>query len=134
MDHGIKLQIQGVKDLIVEHACEFHDKYIEFHKSSEKKVPDYMSTADNFITEILNFFRSSQFHRDVVDIDIQVVADALGLNIFIYQDNNGYLEALKVCGGALHKDVCVKFMHDNRHSIITTMNQSLEKWEMTRRK
>ena len=76
-----------------------------------------MSTADNFITEILDFFRSGQFLRDVVDIVIQVVADALGLNIFIYQDNNGYHEVLKVCGGALCKDACVKFMHDNRHSI-----------------
>ena len=43
--------------------------------------------------------------------------DALGLNIFIYQDNNGYLGVLRVCGGALCKDVCVKFTHDNRHSI-----------------
>ena len=117
MDHGINLQIQEVKDLIVEQACEFHNKYVEFHTSSEKKVPDYMSTADNFITEILDFFRSGQFLRDVVDIVIQVVVDALGLNIFIYQENNGYLEVLKVCGGALCKDVCVKFTHDNRHSI-----------------
>ena len=109
MDHGINLQIQEVKDLIVEQACEFHEKYIEFHTSSEKKVPEYMSTADNFIIEILNFFRSGQFLR--------VVADALGLNIFIYQDNNGYLEVLKVCGGALSKDLCVKFTHGNRHSI-----------------
>ena len=76
-----------------------------------------MSTADNFVTEILDFLRSSQFLRDVVDIVIQVVADACGLNIFIYQDNNGYLEVLKVCGGALSKDLCVKFMHDNRHSL-----------------
>ena len=38
-------------------------------------------------------------------------------NTFIYQDNNGYLEVLKVCGGALSKDLCVKFTHDNRHSI-----------------
>ena len=75
-----------------------------------------MSTVDNFVTEILNFFRSSQFLRDVVDIVIQVVVDALSLNIFIYQVNNGYLEVLKVCGGALSKDLCVKFLH-NRHSI-----------------
>ena len=117
MDHGINLQIQEVKDLIVEQACEFHEKYVEFHASSEKEVPEYMSTADNFVTKILNFFRSGQFLGDVVDIVIQVVVDALGLNIFIYQDNNGYLEVLNVCGGALSKDLCVKFMQDNRHSI-----------------
>ena len=91
MDHGINLQIQEVKDLIVKQACEFHEKYVEFHTSSEKKVPEYMSTVDNFVTEILDFFRSGQFLVDVVDIVIQVVVDALGHNIFIYQDNNGYL-------------------------------------------
>ena len=31
MDYGINLQIQEVKDLIVEQACEFHEKYVEFH-------------------------------------------------------------------------------------------------------
>ena len=92
-----------------------------------------MSTADNFITKIFNFFRSSQFLRDVVDIVIQVVADALGLNIFIYQDSNGYLEVLKGCGGALSKDLCVKFMHDNRHSIGNHYEPIVREVEMMRK-
>ena len=33
MDHGINLQIQEVKDLIVEQACELHDKYQVKRKS-----------------------------------------------------------------------------------------------------
>ena len=84
VDHAINLKIQEVKDLVVEQACEFYDKYLEFHTSTQKTVPQYISTADNFVTEILDFFQSGQFVRDVVDIIIQVVADALGLNIFIY--------------------------------------------------
>ena len=76
-----------------------------------------MSTADNFITEIFDFFKSSQFVRYVVDIIIQVVADALGLNFFIYQNNNGCLEVLKICGRVLSKDICVKFTHNNKHNI-----------------
>ena len=84
VDHAINLKIQEVKDLVVEQACEFHEKYVEFHASTQKRVPHYMSTVDNFITEILDFFKSSQFVRDVVDIIIQVVADALGLNVFMY--------------------------------------------------
>ena len=111
------LLIQEVKDLIVKQACELHDKYLEFHTSTQKTVPQYISTADNFVTVILDFFKSSQFVRDVVDIIIQVVADALGLNIFTYQDNNGCLEVLKICGGELHKDICMKFTHNNKHSI-----------------
>ena len=117
MDHEIKLNIQEVKDLVVEQALEFHDKYVEFHVSSLNVIPHYMSTSDNFVSKILDFFQSSQFVKDVVDIVIQVVADALGLNVFIYQDNRGFIEVLKICGGALCKDICVKFTHDNKHSI-----------------
>ena len=75
-----------------------------------------MSTSDNFVSKILDFFWSGQFVKDVVDIVIQVVVDALGLNVFIYQDNRGLVEVLKICGGALCKDMCVKFT-PNKHNI-----------------
>ena len=61
VDHAIDLKIQEVKDLVVEQACEFHDKYVEFHASTQKRVPHYMSTVDNFITKILDFFKIGQF-------------------------------------------------------------------------
>ena len=92
-----------------------------------------MSTADNFITEILDFFRSGQFLRDVVDIVIQVVVDALGLNIFIYQDNNGYLEVLKVYGGHCPKIYVLNSRMTTGTALVTTMNQLLGKWEMMRK-
>ena len=117
MDHKIKLNIQEVKDLVVEQALESHDKYIEFHTSTLNIMAHYMSTSGNFVSEILDFFLSGQFVKDVVDIVIQVVADALALNVFIYQDNRGLVEVLKICGEALCKDICVKFTHDNKHSI-----------------
>ena len=117
VDHEIKLNIQEVKDLVVEQALEFHDKCVEFHTSTLNIIPHYMLASDNFVSEILDFFWSGQFVKDVVDIVIQVVSDALGLNVFIYQDNRGLVEVLKICGGALYKDICVKFTHDNKHSI-----------------
>ena len=39
MDHEIKLSIQEVKDLVVEQALEFHDKYVEFHASTLNVIP-----------------------------------------------------------------------------------------------
>ena len=117
MHHEIKLNVQEVKDLVVEQALEFHDKYVESHASTLNFMPHYMSTSSNFASKILDFFLSDQFVKDVVDIVIQVVTDALGLNVFIYQDNRGLVEVLKICGGALCKDICVKFTHDNKHSI-----------------
>ena len=76
-----------------------------------------MSTSNNFVSKIFDSFQSGQFVKDVVDIVIQVVVDALGLNVLIYQDNRGLIEVLKICGGARCKDLCVKFTHDNKHSI-----------------
>ena len=78
MDHAINLKIQEVKDLIVEQTCKSHDKYLEFHTSSQNTVPQYISTVDNFVTEMLDFFQTGQFVRDVIDIIIQVLTDALG--------------------------------------------------------
>ena len=117
MDHEIKLNNQEVKDLVVEQALEFHDKYVEFHDSTLNVIPHYMSTSDNFVSKILDFFQSFQFVKDVVDIVIKVVADALVLNVFIYQDNRGLVEVLKICGGALCKDIYVKFTHNNKQRI-----------------
>ena len=122
MGHEIKLNIQEVKDLVVEQALEFHEKYVEFHASTLNVIPHYMSTSDNFVSEILDFFQSGQFVKDVVDIVIQVVADALGLNVFIYQDNRGLIEVLKISRGALCKDICVKFTTST--ALATTMSHS----------
>ena len=95
VDHEIKLNIQEVKGQVVDQALEFHDKYVEFHASALNIIPHYMSTSNNFVSKILDFFWSGQFVKDVVDIVIQVVADALGLNVFIYQDNRGLIKVLK---------------------------------------
>ena len=96
VDNEIKLNIQEVKDLVVEQTLGFHDKYVEFHTSTLNVIPHYMSTSNNFVSKIPDFFWSGQFVKDVVDIVIQVVVDALGLNVFIYQDNRGLIEVLKI--------------------------------------
>ena len=49
VDHEINLNIQEVKDLVVEEALEFHNKYVEFRTSAQKMIPEYMSTSDNFV-------------------------------------------------------------------------------------
>ena len=63
VDHEIKLNIQEVKDLVVEQALEFHDKYVEFHTSTLNIIPHYMSTSDNFVSEILDFFRVANLSK-----------------------------------------------------------------------
>ena len=64
-------------------------------------------TTCQHLTILLAKYLICQFVKDEVDIVIQVVVDALGLNVFIYQDNRGLIEVLKICGGALCKDIYV---------------------------
>ena len=54
--------------------------------------------------------------KNVVDLLIQVAADALGLDIYIYQKNDENVQVLKYSGGLLCKPVHVKFTHNNIHS------------------
>ena len=73
-------------------------------------------------SELIDFFNSRDFTRDVVDLIIQIVADALGLNIYIYQENilqneensteESRTEVIKMSGGQLCKDVYMKFIHN----------------------
>ena len=53
--------------------------------------------------------------ENVVDLLIQVAADALGLDIYIYQKNDENVQVLKYSGGPLCKPVHV-FTHNNIHS------------------
>ena len=54
--------------------------------------------------------------ENVVDLLIQVAADPLGLDIYIYQKNDENVQVLKYSGGPLCKPVHVKFTHNNIHS------------------
>ena len=76
------------------------------------------------MSELIDFFDSRDFTHDVVDLIIQIAADALGLNIYIYQENilwneensteESHTEVIKMSGGQLCKDVYMKFIH-NKH-------------------
>ena len=78
---------------------------------------------DSFMSDLIDFFDSRDFTKDVVDLIIQIAADALGLNIYIYQENilegeeggtkQSRTEILKMSRGLLCKDVYLKFMHNN---------------------
>ena len=52
------------------------------------------------------------FDIDVVDLLIQITADALNLNIHIFQNNKGKTQQLEYSGRNCCNDVFVKFSHD----------------------
>ena len=88
-DYGDTLTLEDCITKIVTHLCQHHRKYSDFHRSS---CSDY--AADQLISDALDFFQNGQFLVDVVDLLIQITADALKLHIFIYQRSLDNIQVL----------------------------------------
>ena len=50
--------------------------------------------------------------KDIVDILVTITADALGLDLYIYQNNQGKIQVLKYSGGPISKAIYLKFTHN----------------------
>ena len=124
-DHNIVLNKSEVQDLIIDQGIENSEQYSNYHFNRMLTNKQTLHNTDSFMSELINFFDSRDFTQDVVDLIIHIAVDALGLNIYIYQENtiqnpeNGIKEScteiLKHSGGLLCKDVYLKFTHDNIH-------------------
>ena len=66
--------------------------------------------------EIIGFFDQENFNTSVVDLLVQICADALTLEIFILQNNNGSIQILQIPGGPFAKKIYLKFTHDNKYT------------------
>ena len=70
----------------------------------------------------MDFFENREFNKDIVDILVKVTSDALGINIYIYQEETDkkrqrdyILHMRSMCSEEL-KEVHLKFTHNNLHS------------------
>ena len=107
-DYGDTLTLEDCITKIVTHLCQHHRKYSDFHRSSSS---DY--AADQLISDALDFFRNGQFLADVVDLPMQITADALKLDIFIYQHSLDNIQALHFQHPKSDRVVRLKFTHNN---------------------
>ena len=108
-DYGDTLTLEHCITKIVSHLCQNHQLYSAFHESSCTKY-----AADQLISDALDFFRNGQFLADVVDLLMQITADALLLNLFIYQRNGESIQVLNFKHPEADRIVRVKFTHDDK--------------------
>ena len=94
---------------------ENHKKYVSFHSIIQHEEP-LVCDADLLIAEAMDFFQNRNYMENIVDLLIQVSADALGLGIYMYQKNDENVQVLKYSGGPVCKPVHAKFTHNNIHS------------------
>ena len=122
-EHNIILEKSEAQDLIIDQVIENYQQYSLYHYNKTLTQKESLNNTDSFMSELINFFDSRDFTHDVVNLIIQIAADALGLNIYIYQENilqkeensteESHTEVIKMSGGQLCKDVYMKFIHNN---------------------
>ena len=113
-DHKIILQFDQANCLILHTLIDQHKKYIDFHNRRHKcEDPECRITnSDLLICDMIKFVDMKESDTDVVDILIQVAADAFNLNIHVYQNNHGTTQLLTYMGGNCSHDIFMKFSHD----------------------
>ena len=96
-DHNIYIAFDEAKQLILHTLIDNHHKYIEFHNKRHKCQDAYcrITRSDLLICDMMEFFETKTFDVDVVNLLIQITADALNLNIHIFQNNKGKTQQLE---------------------------------------
>ena len=62
-----------------------------------------VSMSDALLSELVQFFDNGLFNRNVVNLLVQIASDALNVNIFIFQNNNGEIQVLNYRSGEFGK-------------------------------
>ena len=112
VDHGIKMQLSEGINIIVQNLLENHQNYVDFHTVSAER-DKLVTNSDMLINESMDFFNSRNYNNDVVDFSVIIIADALGLDLYIYQNYRGKIQVSKYSGGPISKPVYLKFTHDD---------------------
>ena len=66
--------------------------------------------------EVICFFHFGNFNVNVINLQIQIAAYVLNLDIYIVQDNEGIVQIPKIPGGNFTKKAYLKYMHDNKYA------------------
>ena len=59
--------------------------------------------SDALLSELVQFFNDGSFNRNVVELLVKIASDALNVNIFIFQSNNGEIQVLNYRSGEFGK-------------------------------
>ena len=90
-DHNIYIAFDEANRLILHTLIDNHQKYIEFHNKRHKcqDANCHITRSDLLFYDMMEFFETKAFDVNVVNFLIQIMADALNLNIHVFQNNKG---------------------------------------------
>ena len=113
-NHNISLKFEQTRQLILHHLCSNTEKYLRFYTNI--LCDKLITSSDLLLEEIISFFDNGKFKMNVVDLLIQICADALSLEIFILHNNEGNIQVLHVPSSTFAKKIYLKFTHNNKYS------------------
>ena len=76
-----------------------------------------VSMSDALLSKMVQFFDDGLFNRNVIDLLVQIAADALNVNIFKFQNNSGEIQVLNYRCGEFGKTIYMKYSHNNYYSV-----------------
>ena len=116
-DHNINNQISETINIILQHLAENHQDYVHFHVVPDMSSQDGFTKSDLLLNDAVNFFQNRNYNKDIVDLLFTITADVLGLDLYIYQNNQGRIQILKYSGGPISKPIYLKFTHSDLNQV-----------------
>ena len=102
-DHKIPISVPQARQLILDILLHNYEKYVDFFSCQMNLCQPEVSMSDALLSEMVQFFDDGLFNRNVIDLIVQIAADALNVNIFIFQDNSGEIQVLNYSCGEFGK-------------------------------
>ena len=112
-DQDITIQISESINIIFQHLAENHQDYVNFHVVPDMSSQDGFTRSDLLLNDAMDFFQNRNYNKDIVDLLDIVTADVLGLDLYIYQNNQGKIKVLKYSGVPISKPIYLKFTHND---------------------
>ena len=79
----IHLELSQTRQLVLDHLCHNSEQYLTFYTNIS--CNPLIASSDLLLEEIICFFGNGNFNTNTVDLLVQICADALSLEIFIFQ-------------------------------------------------
>ena len=108
-NHDITIQISESINIILQHLADNHQDYVNFHVLPDMSSQDCFTKSDLLLNDAMDFFQNRNYNKDIVDLLVTVTADVLGMDLYIYQNNQGKIQVLKYSGGPRSKPIYLKF-------------------------
>ena len=112
IDYGYDLSIQKATEIIMKYLCVNFNRYTAYH---QKKLEP--TTGDTLISDVIDFFASRNYNTNIVDLLMQISADALELQLNIYQNNSGRVQVFNFTSDKPKYLLHLKFSHDPKHPL-----------------